>query len=430
MAKPNALQLRIIHYSADVWEHVCPVIRITAPAQLIEWPLIHGNEWENGNLHIWPERISASDVVIIQRDFPRHVDAYKEVVAEARAQDKIIVYEIDDLLSELPEVHPDYHQYKKVRASILTAIIEADAVTCSTPAIAGYVRDFNPHVWVLPNYLNDKLWRLRTITRPTGGPVDRPLVIGYLGTHSHRPDLEMVVPTLVRILDRYGDAIRLRLWGISPQSDLIGRKNVEWLSLGMVDYAEFASYFSKQECDIFIAPLLDNQFNRSKSSLKFLEYSALGVAGVFSRIKPYENVVVQGVNGFLANTPEEWEVYLTRLIEDPDLRYQMGLEAQATLKRVWLLSDQAPEWAGTFMKLYTSIKEVRKSKTEGQIARKYYQWQREDEAEIANLKAEITDLKSSLVENGQAIYTTNRSAQSTTALVGSCWKFYTRFAWS
>lgn len=393
------------------------MIRITGPAQLVGWPVIHGNEWENGNLHIWPERISASDAVIIQRDFPRHVDAYKEVIAEARAQDKVIVYEIDDLLSELPEVHPDFHQYKKVRASILTAIIEADAVTCSTPAIAEYVRDFNPHVWVLPNYLNDNLWHLRTITRPTGGPADKPLTIGYLGTHSHRPDLEMVIPTLVRILERYGDAIRLRLWGISPQSDLIGRNNVEWLSLGMVDYAQFASYFSKQECDIFIAPLLDNQFNRSKSSLKFLEYSVLGVAGVYSQIKPYESVVVQGVNGFLANTPDEWEVYLTRLIENPDLRYQMGLEAQATLKRDWLLSDQAPEWASTFEKLYTSIKEVQKSKTEGQIAKKYFQWQREDEAEIANLKAKIADLKTSLVENGQAIQELNETISEKDLLI-------------
>lgn len=395
--------LTIVHFSADAWEHVCPVIRVVEPAQLVGWPVIHGNEWENGNLHIWPERISDSDIVIVQRDFPRHVDAYKEVIAEARAQDKIIVYEIDDLLTELPEVHPDFNQYKKVRASILAAIIEADAVTCSTPAIADYVRDFNPNVWVIPNYLNDKLWDLRTITRPTEQPAKKPLTIGYLGTHSHKPDLEMVIPTLVRILERFGDDIKLRLWGISPQSDLIGRKNVEWLSLGMVDYAQFAAYFSKQECDIFIAPLLDNQFNRSKSSLKFLEYSALGIAGIYSQIKPYESVVDQEVNGFLASTPEEWEAYITRLIDNPNLRYQIGSEAQATLKRHWLLSDQVPEWAGTFEKLYTSLKDVQKSKPALQISQKYYQWQREDEAEITDLKTEIGDRDQSIQELNKII---------------------------
>jgi hypothetical protein len=33
-------------------------------------------------------------------------------------------------------------------------------------------------------------------------------------------------------------------------ADLAGRRNVESLDIGMVNYAEFATYFSRQECDL------------------------------------------------------------------------------------------------------------------------------------------------------------------------------------
>jgi hypothetical protein len=98
----------------------------------------------------------------------------------------------------------------------------------------------------------------------------------------------MILPVLENLLERYNKRIRLRLWGIAPPPSLRECPNVEWLDLGLVSYAQFAAYFSRQECDIWVAPLQDNLFNRCKSSLKFLEYSALGVPGVFSQLDPYE----------------------------------------------------------------------------------------------------------------------------------------------
>ncbi|MCK4977084.1 MAG: glycosyltransferase, partial [Anaerolineales bacterium] len=96
--------------------------------------------------------------------------------------------------------------------------------------------------------------------------------------------------------------------------------------------------------------------------------------------------------------------YLIKLVENPSLRYQMGLEAQATLKRHWLLSDQVLEWAGTFEKLYTASMDFRKSKTAMHAAQKYYQWQREDEAEITGLKTKINDKDKSIQELNEILY--------------------------
>ena len=119
----------------------------------------------------------------------------------------------------------------------------------------------------------------------------------------------------------------------------------------------FARYFSKQNIDIFIAPLRNNLFNRCKSCIKFLEYSALGTPGVYSRIAPYEGIVVHGENGFLASSPQEWEAYLGILIKDHILRRSMGNAAQDTVKRM-LLSDHAHEWGTVYRAALAAIEDI------------------------------------------------------------------------
>jgi glycosyltransferase involved in cell wall biosynthesis len=363
------MKLSLVVYTADAWEHVCPVVRITGPAAQAGFWVIHGNEWvtnRNGNteLRIYPERVAEGDLVVIQRDFPI-VEEYEQVMSDARRLGKRVVYELDDLLTELPLEHPGARRYLPGRLSILRAILEADAVVGSTPRICDYLSQFNSHVVHLPNTLDDQLWQLRS-PRPEEShqtdelcPPDdffpqRPLVIGYLGSSSHLPDLAMVIPVLQQIVERYGKSLILRFWGLVPPSILRNFPNVEWNPVGMVAYRDFASFFSTQDCDIAIAPLLDSVFNRGKSPIKFLEYSALGIPGIYSRLDPYTQVVIDGQNGLLAGSLDEWEAKLTALIEDGSLRARLGSAAQETVRRDWLLSEHVDAWAQAYQQIADS----------------------------------------------------------------------------
>jgi hypothetical protein len=254
------------------------------------------------------------------------------------------VYDLDDLLIELPAGHPDVRFYETTRAAILHALADADAVTCSTSTLADYLKSFNPNVRVLPNYLSDRLWA-RGLHRPRETDMaangEKPVTIGYMGGHSHLADLE----SLSRLCSVVGP-----IWGASIT--LLGgrplafrRDWVEWSEPALVDYAG-CGYFGGRSAT-FLAPLQDIFFNRCKSPLKFLEYSALGIPGVFSRIAPFEHVVDHGDNGFLASTQEEWVGYLSQLIQDPGLRHRVGLSARQTVRDKWLLSQHAHDWAAT-----------------------------------------------------------------------------------
>jgi glycosyltransferase involved in cell wall biosynthesis len=337
--------LTLAVYSGDVWEHVCPVIRLTAPAEISGMNILRGNAWANGELVFDVDPISAADLVVVLRDFPRYQTAYRQVVQKARDLGKKIVYGIDDLLIDLPAEHPGAAHYRGVRPLILGAILEADAVMVTTPPLRDALTKHNPKILVLPNYLDDQVWALQPQNLKQS---DAPVVIGYQGGNGHIPDLEMITPALVRVLERYKDRVKFKFWGTQPPAALLEWPNVEWLDIGLVDYAAFARYFQNQQCDLFIAPIANNLFNACKSPLKFLEYSALGIPGIYSQVIPYESVVTEGLDGLLVTTLEEWESALCQLIDDPDARMRLGQAAQNTVRQKWLLSEHAAAWPQAF----------------------------------------------------------------------------------
>jgi glycosyltransferase involved in cell wall biosynthesis len=337
----------VVAYTFAPWEHALAVLRFVAPLQTAGITLLRGNV----GMEVDIEKVSQADWILMQRDFPHDQDAYTQILERAHAEGKPVILDLDDLLLELPENHPDINPNldSNVLFPILRGLIEVDAVTASTAPLCETLRVFNPNTWLLPNYLIDPPWRLRP-PGPAREP-GTPVIIAYIGGGSHRPDLEMVAPALLNILERYGPGVRAHFYGVQPPESLLNNPSVAWTALDLRDYAQFASYLYALQADIFIAPLVDNLFNRCKSAVKFLEYSACGTPGIYSRLEPYEHLVDHEVNGLLATTPQEWEADLALLVESPELRHKLGEGAQKTVRSGWLLSQNASTWAQTYGKI-------------------------------------------------------------------------------
>ncbi|MGE5224769.1 MAG: glycosyltransferase [Omnitrophica WOR_2 bacterium] len=385
-------------YTAYPWGHVLTSLRIEAPLQQSGLQVVHGNEIDG----FYPERVSQGDLVIVQRDFPRWGDRYEQVMGLARSLKKPVVYEIDDLLLELPADHPDLalEYYTPAVLPMLRAIIDADLVTTTTPALCEYLGMFNPQVRVLPNYLDDRLW---SVQLPERNPGENPVVIGYMGSASHLADIDSITPVLAGLLESYGDRISLRFWGQEPPEPLRSHPLVEWIPLQIHDYAEFAAYFQTQTCDIAIAPLADNHFNRCKSPQKFFEYSARGIPGVYSRLDSYKQVIRQGENGFLAGGYDEWRAHLAQLVDSPELRAQIGTAAAETVSQKWLLSQHAHEWREMYARVLQEPGLQGKerppySEAIRQVAARVQGWQASQERRLAQQEQTIQALDNRLAE--------------------------------
>ena len=82
---------------------------------------------------------------------------------------------------------------------------------------------------------------------------------------------------------------------------------------------EYPQRLKSMKFDIGLAPLRDRQFNRCKSNLKYLEYSALRIPTVASYVEPYKDT-----RSLFARSESEWIAQIEKLIKFDELRFQLG----------------------------------------------------------------------------------------------------------
>ncbi len=407
---------RIVFFTPYGWQSAMVQLRMAGPAAAAGMEVLVGSDIE----HFAPERIQNAGLVVIQRDFVRRQEWYRQVMDLARAHGKPVVFEIDDWLLALPEQHPDRksHYYSSALFPMLTALLEADAVTTPSPVLAQELRRYNSRVYVLPNFLDDRIWRLPPPAPPTQAAGR--LVVGYMGGGSHTPDLEAAAPALQTFLDSMAaanQAVTLRFWGARPPGLLLERPEVERTPLALYDYPRFAEYFQAQKVDIFIAPLEDNLFNACKSPIKFLEYSAMGVPGVYSRVAPYEQVIQNGYNGFLVETQAEWLEALQELASSPQRRYEVGLQAQQTVRQGWLLSQHAGLWRETYAEIQAQSEQAGANtalqihETWLSLSKQLQTWQAQLQQNLESARQKASQADALKAEN-QALRQTNQALET------------------
>ena len=293
------------------------------------------------------EAIDQAPLVLFQRDFSRNFGEYQQVLERAHAQGKPVVLDLDDHLLALPEDHPDRISgwFADGLPSLLHAMVNSDALTVTTQTLRQALLPYNPRIYVLPNYLDAELWQFR---EPKVAEKGAPVRILFMGTPTHQPDLGLIGEPLAHIAQKYAGRVAFIFFGAQPPSSLEGAAKVTYLPLHTYNYQDFLQEYQQLEAEIAIAPLQDNLFNRSKSAIKYLEYTALGISGVFCALPPYAEVVHDGLDGFLAANPEEWEQKLKLLIESPELRLQSAREAQKQVRQHWLIQDHSGEWQDVY----------------------------------------------------------------------------------
>src|SRR5439155_12656725 len=101
--------------------------------------------------------------------------------------------------------------------------------------------------------------------------------------------------------------------------------------------------------DIGLAPLHDTPFNRAKSDIKYLEYSATGAATMASPLAPYETSVHED-RGMLIrdNTPDAWSAALGRLVDDPPWQQRLARNAYEWVRSERSIETTADRWYAVF----------------------------------------------------------------------------------
>lgn len=279
---------------------------------------------------------------------------------------KPFVVEVDDNFIDVPPWNEAHHSFKSgssYRQISLSCIREAEAVIASTPHLKETYAPFNENIYVVENSLDFKGdsgfvgWD-QVSTRKHRG-----VRLGWIGGRSHFEDLMLVAPVLQEILRKYPDAtlclvnsaLKLSCEALGKPYPFEGFKNVHYAdrSVAINRYAKFMASFG---LDIGIAPLVDCNFNRSKSNLRWLEYSALKIPTVASSISHFSQSIQGGKDGFLVkdNDPDVWMQYLESFITLPHLREEVGRNAYGRVKTDFNIKRNAPGYIRLLKKILES----------------------------------------------------------------------------
>lgn len=311
------------------------------------------------------------DTIIIQRDV-LDFDFSRKLIEYCKLFSIKIIYEIDDDLLNIDQSHPEYEYYLK-SAEIIKFIIEnSNYVTVSTEKLKDKLLKYSNKIEVIQNTLV-KVWDDDSLF--SNKKNQNIIKIGYMGTITHENDIKIIENSIQNVKKYFkkrnlnvefvmiggtkkelSNTIRLNI----PENSTVYPKFIKWLK-ETVDW------------NISIAPLEDNNINSSKSEIKYLEYTALGLPGIYSAVGAYKEIIKDGKNGILIydNSEKSWTNTLIKLIEDTDLQKEILNNSINYVKQNYSMDIAVNKWKNILNTnklnknsiLYSKIQEFKKMNT-------------------------------------------------------------------
>jgi hypothetical protein len=280
----------------------CGFWRVLWPEMLINMSGL-GESTSLSKMIIHKDHFNDVKVVKIQRQAADH---QKEYVQWLKSIQKDIgfklIYDVDDVVFR--EEIPDYNIYKEsfdndnIRQNCIDIINMCDEVTVPCQ----YMRDLyiektgKKEISVVPNFAPEwwigNHYDYKKITANHDKNRSKPRIV-YSGSGAHfdvknkcgYDDFSHVIKFVIDNVDKY-QFVFIGSYP-PPLRPLVQAKKIEyhpWQNL--MNYPKFLASLDAQ---LFLAPLHDNRFNRSKSDIKYVEASILGVPCMCQDMEPYKD---------------------------------------------------------------------------------------------------------------------------------------------
>jgi hypothetical protein len=293
--------------------------------------------------------IDRADVLVGQRVAKTGPSSLWQALARDKHRTARMVYELDDdvfALANEPS-NPNHRVWPALLDNVRANLACADAVTVSTDVLADVVSAHTSapvHVVLnaVPEYLLD-------MATPMGR---KPHTVGWSGSATHDGDWahDQTAEKILNWFDRsvFNDGWLLRTFGAlpAPLHEAFEQAKV-WHhhANGTPDLRRYYKRLSRW-FDIGLAPLAPTAFNQSKSDLRLLELSALGIPWIASNWGPYA-VGEQARGGLRVRGTAEWHEALTAVAGDEDMRRTLREQGRrwAATRTIPLV---LPDWVKAF----------------------------------------------------------------------------------
>jgi glycosyltransferase involved in cell wall biosynthesis len=170
--------------------------------------------------------------------------------------------------------------------------------------------------------------------------------MGWTGTSGNFPFLYAIEGALIRVFDHCARAKLLVVADRPPQFKSLPASRIEFER--WTPRTEQAAF---DRMSIGLMPLADTDWCNGKCSYKMLCYMAAGLPVVVTAAGMNRQVLALGEVGLSATSEREWVDALIALLDDPELRRNMGAAGRAVVEERFSLKRLAQQYAAAFHSL-------------------------------------------------------------------------------
>lgn len=178
-------------------------------------------------------------------------------------------------------------------------------VSAGNKYLADYAKQLNANVVVNPTTIDTE--HLHNQVKDQNS---KEFVIGWTGTHSTLRYLEVLIPIFKKLEQEFNFTLSI-ISDRPPNFELKSLKFIKWNKSTEID--DLLSF------NVGLMPLTLDKWANGKCGFKALQYMSLGIPAIVSPVGVNTEIVDHCVNGFVCDTPEEWETTLRNLLANREM---------------------------------------------------------------------------------------------------------------
>jgi len=253
------------------------------------------------------------DAIVFQKTYSRY---HRWLMIMATKLGKHCYLDIDDAPSKI--------NARKTLRNFESMVAMANGVFAGSRNLFDYCKKHQAQTYLIPSSIYLKYYNKVEHTHAS----DK-VCLGWIGNGAHyKKDLiEILVEPLKELAIKY--PLKLKVVGACGVQELYEVfASIDGLETVFIDAIEWSDpkAVSSAICDFDIGlyPLLPSDFNQFKCGFKALEYMATGIPVVSSSVAINADIITHEVDGFLADSTNEWVAAIEHLVVHADKRIKMG----------------------------------------------------------------------------------------------------------
>jgi glycosyltransferase involved in cell wall biosynthesis len=239
------------------------------------------------------------------------------------------ILDFDDAIFHNYDLHPSLLVRHFFGRRVDQLIADSCLVVAGNQYLAQRASDAGaPQVKIIPTVIDLNKYPIQPISSS-----NETLCIVWIGSPSTVRYLSLLREPLAVLAQKFTFKFRIIGW----ESVHLPGVNVEFIS-----WSEQSEVSAIQSANIGVMPLFDEPWERGKCGYKLIQYMACGLPVVASPVGVNTEIVCQGVNGFLAQTADDWVNSLANLMSDSLARLKMGNAGRKMVEEKYCLQQTAP----------------------------------------------------------------------------------------